>query len=211
MKIDFVIDGFNLYHTFDKQKNTRWLDLISYCQSFLQDFGKDAKLGKVYYFSALATHLSPHTTDKNSDVYKHLQYIQALESSGVVVQLGRFKKKTIKYSKKNEVSIRLYKNEEKETDVAIGMQMFDTLHNNSADAIALVTGDTDLCAAIRVLKKNFPDKKIVNILPFRSVSRQLSDMCDQTLKTKEWRYLKHQFNDKITLKDGKIIEKPINW
>jgi len=210
MKVDFIIDGFNLYHTLKHNKPTRWLDLTSFCKSYLPNISKDAKVGKIYFFSASPTHMSPKPYDPNSKVGKHKNYITVLEDTGVIVQLGRFKKKEIKYTKHNKVNVTIHKHEEKETDVAIGVKLFELMHNN-ADAVALVTGDTDLCPAIKAVKNNFPNKKVINILPFRSISRQLSQLCDQKSKTKEGRYLNNQLPSKITLKNGEVIEKPVNW
>jgi hypothetical protein len=64
MRVAFVVDGFNVYHSIrEAEKLTaarpqRWLDLQSLCASYLPHFGRIATLQGVYYFSALARHLS---------------------------------------------------------------------------------------------------------------------------------------------------------
>jgi len=69
-RITFLIDGFNIYHSAIDVSNflggvtTKWLNLHSLCHSYLQLFGKDARLEEIYYFSALATHLEHKDPDK---------------------------------------------------------------------------------------------------------------------------------------------------
>ncbi|MBM4176198.1 MAG: NYN domain-containing protein [Ignavibacteria bacterium] len=73
-RVIFLIDGFNLYHSIveaSKDLNgasTKWLNLNSLCNSFLHIVGGKAQLQKIYYFSALATHLIHYSPDK---VEKH--------------------------------------------------------------------------------------------------------------------------------------------
>ncbi len=66
-RVSFVVDGFNLYFSLKAVSlgdnravppvlpaPCRWLDLRTLCEAQIHLFGKDAKLDKVYYFSALA-------------------------------------------------------------------------------------------------------------------------------------------------------------
>ncbi len=88
----FLVDGFNLYFSLkqaekDFGKSTRWLDLNSLCKSYLSQVGNKAQLQDIYYFSALAHHL---TTIDPYMVKRHQDYISCLKNSGVQVELGRF-------------------------------------------------------------------------------------------------------------------------
>ena len=63
MRVAFIVDGFNLYHSIKDAERMvparpqRWLDLRAFCQSYVRNFGRAAVLDGVYYFSAIATHL----------------------------------------------------------------------------------------------------------------------------------------------------------
>ncbi len=56
VKTAFLVDGFNLYHSLDQAqgrprvRNTKWLDLRAFCQSFLPVLGRNYRLGSVHYF-----------------------------------------------------------------------------------------------------------------------------------------------------------------
>ncbi|MGR3316923.1 MAG: hypothetical protein ACUZ8O_00365 [Candidatus Anammoxibacter sp.] len=119
-KVDFLIDGLNVYHStlqIERDTNTpaKWLDLSSLCKSYMYHFGKDAKLNRIHYFSAIQYYLQKH---KPLKIKRHEDYIKCLKFTGIHVNLGRFKQKEVKCNKCNA---RLIKHEEKETDVAIAV------------------------------------------------------------------------------------------
>jgi hypothetical protein len=64
MRVSFLIDGFNLYHSIRAAERVtslrplRWLDLHALCATLISSgLGPGARLEGVYYFSALAHHL----------------------------------------------------------------------------------------------------------------------------------------------------------
>ena len=80
MRVAFIIDGFNVYHSILKLKeltgySAKWLDLHRLCKSYLHLFGKDATLADVFYFSAVPVHLTAHNPDK---VERHRLYMNCL-------------------------------------------------------------------------------------------------------------------------------------
>jgi hypothetical protein len=87
-----LVDGFNLYHSIkDLERQypetaVKWLDLRSFCCSFLHLFGKDATLDSVLYFSAYAHHL--HDPE---NVSRHKTYVSCLAGTGVQTIMGKFK------------------------------------------------------------------------------------------------------------------------
>jgi hypothetical protein len=97
MRVCFLIDGFNLYHSVraaERDLGTgplRWLDLPALCSTLVSSaIGPGAKLSGIHYFSALAKHLEARKPDV---VRRHRTYIAALEANGVEVYLANFKKK----------------------------------------------------------------------------------------------------------------------
>jgi uncharacterized LabA/DUF88 family protein len=165
MRVAFVVDGFNVYHSLREaaraspNRSMKWLDLQALCASYTATvFGPWAVLAGVYYFSALAKHLEADNPDV---VKRHQSYIDALRVSGVEVTLSNFKGKD-NYIPFERCTFRIWpfrrfvrlplsgctihfrKHEEKETDVAIATKMFELLHTGVCDTVVIVSGDTDL-------------------------------------------------------------------
>lgn len=142
-RVTFLIDGFNLYHSVRNASkdlggaSTKWLDIRSFCSEYIYLLGKTAVLHEVHYFSALATHLeasSPEVTKRHRD------FIKCLQSTGVIAELNRFKRKSMRCPSCGHKYARY---EEKETDVSIALKLMELFITDSSDTVILVTGDTD--------------------------------------------------------------------
>jgi len=207
----FLIDGFNLYHSVVdashdlKGKTTKWLDIKSLCSNYLSVIGNKSTLERIYYFSALAEHLQ--STDPGK-ITRHLKYIDCLKSTGIAVELGRFKPRSVWCDK---CSSKLIRHEEKETDVAISIKLFEIFMKNECETAVLVTGDTDLAPAIRSVKRLFPDKTICSLFPYKRKNYELSQLVHNSFKIRKERYVQHQFPDPVILQDGRKISKPTSW
>jgi uncharacterized LabA/DUF88 family protein len=209
-RVTFLVDGFNVYHSILRFKRetgyiAKWLNLESLCNSYIHLFGKDAKLESIYYFSALPNYLTSQNPDK---IKRHQIYINCLQSTGIKIELGRFKKKDV-YCPKCRSTI--LKHEEKETDVAIAVKLFEVFHTNSCDTAVIVSGDTDLSPAIRTCKKLFKNKEIVFAFPYARMNRELSSLVPNSFTISGKQYIKHQFPNPVILNDGRTIYKPKPW
>lgn len=109
----------------------------------------------MYYFSAYANWLP----EKKK---RHQNYVNALKESKVVPVLGHFKKKTRTCIECHSTWIG---HEEKETDVNIAILMLDLAFKNAYDHAFLITNDSDLAPAIKMIRQNFPEKRITTIAP----------------------------------------------
>lgn len=209
-RVSFLIDGFNLYHSIcsamadHKLARGKWLDIWRLCESFLNVFGKDAIINKVYYFSALAKHIS----DAGAPL-RHQVFIEALESTGVQTIMGKFKKKRIKCRATCQQEGWGY--EEKETDVNIAIKLMELMMTDACDTAVIVSGDTDLATALRAAKRLFPSKKLGVGFPYKRGHGELEQLADCTFKIKAEHYSRFVFPDKITLSNGTTIQKPANW
>lgn len=212
-RVTFLIDGFNLYHSVKQAstdlklggRGTKWLDIASLCHSYLHLFGKEAQLEEIYYFSALATHLQAAKPDITQ---RHSVFIDALKSTDIHVELGRFKKKTIRCDHCGQTIIR---HEEKETDVAISARLLEIFISNKCETAVLVTGDTDLAAGVKVAQKLFPQKEICFAFPYGRKNKELAQIVSTSFQINKKSYTAHQFPDPIILKDGRSIVKPAKW
>lgn len=209
MRVIFLIDGFNLYHSIeDAEKKSKlpskWLDVKSLMESYLEHFGKDARLEKTYFFTALRTHVQQHNP---ATVQRHRNYLKILESTGVEVVLGKFKrgKTYCKTCKKDQP-----KYEEKETDVNVAVKLVELAFTNAADIFVIVSGDTDLIPGVDVVKKHFPDKQVNVIFPYNRTNADILSRVSKSFKIKQDTYNKYQLSNPFVLKNKEFF-KPDHW
>lgn len=151
-----LVDGLNLYHAISAldRPEFKWVDLRNLAQVFLKS--NSEKLSRVFYFSAYAEHVS------ESSQKCQKAYVRALELIGVVSILGHFKEKNRKCP---SCSHRWIGHEEKETDVNIALFLLNLAYQNAFDRALLISNDSDLAPAIRMVRKHFPQKRITTVSP----------------------------------------------
>lgn len=195
MKVACYIDGFNLYHAIDafKDQTLKWTDLRKLASSYLRE---GETLEKVVFFTAL------NTWDK-SKRQRHLNYVNALEATGVQVILSRFETPK-KYCHKRERYCPI--REEKQTDVALAIQMMADCVEHGIERVLLVTADSDQVPAVKQIKRIFPNTTVFMIAPPKrlSVARELGGACDGRTELTQGRIRQHQLPMEIR-RDGKLI------
>jgi uncharacterized LabA/DUF88 family protein len=227
------VDGFNMYHSLKAAERhlgagvrLRWLDLNGLCDTIMRStFGPGATLGEVHYFTALAQHLEKHNPDV---VRRHRAYISALKHSGVREYIANFKLKErhsplshfkVKFNpiqhwwriRANWIWLYQRMHEEKETDVAIAAKLFELLGSSPADAVVVITGDTDLVPAIKTARRMYKQAEICVALPFKRHNNQLHQCASRAVKIGITLYQQNQLPDTVTLAKGKVIKKPDKW
>ncbi|MDD5591215.1 MAG: NYN domain-containing protein [Dehalococcoidales bacterium] len=222
-RVNFLIDGFNLYHSIidlGRIHNLRvkWLNIRSMCSSFLYLIGKDARLAEIYYFSAFAHHLNDPGVIK-----RHQDYIECLKSTGIISEMARFKPKDVTCplhyqmakSAPKDIKCPLYgkfvKHEEKETDIAIAARLFEIIYNNKCDTVVLLTGDTDISPAVKTCNSLFPDKHLLFAFPFHRHNRELELLLPGSFRIHAKAYSRHLFPNPVQMPDGRKIYKPTSW
>jgi uncharacterized LabA/DUF88 family protein len=210
-RVSFFIDGFNFYHSLKdpkyfnhptyqdgtpKYRKYLWLDYAAFLARYLrpQDTIADA-----FYFSAYAHHRS------HRSVKTHQQLVSAWKNTGIKTIMGNFKEKDrfctncYRYFKAHE---------EKETDVNIAIYLINEAYKNTYDTAILVTNDTDLVPAIKMLKTEFPRKKVGVLFPIERWSSELEQECDFVRYTRKGYLSKSQFPDPIILPSGIQFPRP---
>lgn len=154
-RVAAFIDGFNLYHAIDElgRDEFKWLDLVALCRHFAPR--PAFRLVDVYYFSAFATWLP-------EQYHRHRVYCSALRATGVHVVLGNFKEKP-RYCR--NCGVRWKDHEEKESDVSIAIHMIRAALRDECDRVLLITRDSDLAPAVRMIRRECPDKAIRLVTP----------------------------------------------
>ena len=207
-RVSFFIDGFNVYHSIKEAlgdgliTNGKWLDYRALCQSYLGLIGKDATLANVNYYSAIATHIP-------DAALRHKSLIEVIRDQGINVTLGNFKRKEV--TCRAQCRLRFTTHEEKETDLNIGLGLVGAFHADSCDVAVIVSGDTDLIAAIRQAKLLFPSKRIFMAFPYKRHNNYFQSFVDQTIKIPALRYQQFQMPASVQLNSGKTISKPVGW
>ena len=154
-RVDCFVDGFNLYHAVANLglAHLKWFDLRKLVSVFLDP--AEHELGSVFYFSAYATWLAgPYS--------RHQQYVEAIKANGVRPVMGHFKAKD-RVCRKCGTSYVAH--EEKETDVNIALALINGAYKDEFDEAFIVSRDSDLTPAVKMLLTEFPKKSIKMISP----------------------------------------------
>lgn len=93
---------------------------------------------------------------------RHEEYVRALQATGVECVMGHFKKKSRRCPKCKHTWTG---HEEKETDVSIGIRLVGDAYKGLYEKAYLVTRDSDLMPAVRMVRTEFPKKQIVAVAP----------------------------------------------
>ncbi len=82
---------------------------------------------------------------------------------------------------------------------------------DECDTAVILSGDTDLVAAVVTAKQLFPGKRVAVGFPYKRANHHFRTVADFTFKISAERYARHQFPDPITLPDGTVLHKPAPW
>jgi uncharacterized LabA/DUF88 family protein len=153
--VSFYIDGFNLYHALLRFRDPKveWLNIRALCLRQIQP--KTEAINSIKYFSAYADWLP-------GPMARHEQYVKAIESTGVIAVMGHFKRKDREC---RSCGAQWLAHEEKETDVSIGITMLNDAYKDEYERAYLVTRDSDLMPAIKMIRAEFPKKEIIAVAP----------------------------------------------
>lgn len=200
------IDGFNFYYGAVKGTPHKWLDLQKYFKLLRQ--ADDIK--KIWYFTAKVS---------GNQLARQETYFDALATLPLIEMVfGLYKLKTLRckingcgYQGKKSYKVP----EEKGTDVNIALQMLDDAYQGACDRIVLVSGDSDLVPAVKLVKKRHPAIKVTVYIPAsdrrRGAARELRRVADKHKSLPTVLLSKAQFPQSLTGASGRNIRKPANW
>jgi uncharacterized LabA/DUF88 family protein len=202
IRVICYIDGFNLYHAIDnisrasagEENYLKWLDLRALMQVFTDHAVHD--LRAIKYFSAYASW-------KPASHERHQLYVAALRARGVDVILGRFKEKDI-HCKSCQAMFKGH--EEKESDVNLAVHLMNDAHRDRFDQAFIVSRDSDLSGPIRMVRNEFPQKKVKLIAPPRRMhSKELGALAHARASISDDHLELCLLPQQITDGDGKLI------
>jgi len=200
------VDGFNLYYGAVKGTPWKWLDLAK----FFGHVRPADDLQSIRYFTAMVA----GPTRPNQETY-----LRALSTTPLVEPvLGNFRRKSVecKLPACTYPGRRFFDAyEEKRTDVNIAVYMLDDAYQNRCDNFVLVSGDSDLVPPIRMIRNQFPTKKIVVYVPAQHPTRSHAVELRSSAHTSRnlpLNLLKYsQFANPLPDGSGGLINKPASW
>ena len=175
------VDGLNLYYGCLKNSPYKWLDIKSLFTKLLNE---SHKITKIKYFTARIS------DRKNNDGCASRQqcYLRALDAftSELEIYYGHFLTHEVKAVLVNPrpnklTTVKVYKTEEKGSDVNLALHLLNDSWLNAYDCAVLVSNDSDLACALQLVKAQ-QHKRIGLIFPTtdkqRKPSRQLVKYAD---------------------------------
>jgi hypothetical protein len=107
--------------------------------------------------------------------------------------------------------------EEKHTDVNISIRMMRDCSRNLTDVLVLVSADNDLTTPLKLIKSDFPEKKLKLYFPPANFSNNMNHLMLSLkerqavkLEKNKTKFLKAIMPDTVT-KDGKYFTIPPEW
>jgi uncharacterized LabA/DUF88 family protein len=216
------VDAFNLYYGALQGTAFKWLDLESLFDKLLPEY----KVNKIYYFTA---HLQAKANPRDPTApIRQKTYLKALSTlSRVEVVYGNFTVQSAVAPRRRKSrflgfkmprtwsygsGVRIWKIEEKGSDVSLGSRMTLDAARNEADLYVMVTSDSDLAPTVDMIRSE-TQASVAHIPPHRSLSKRLNS-CDFefTVRISRGTLQSSQLPEKIVLpRTGASITKPEQW
>lgn len=202
VRVAAYVDGFNLYFGLKESYGRKylWLDLQALAGSLLRH---GQTLAHVTYFTARVRG-DADSQQRQSD------YLDALAShcSKVSVVDGRFQQKR-RQCRQCGTSWTVF--EEKETDVHIAVSLVEDGVRDLYDSALLISADSDLCPAVRAVKRLRSEKRIIAAFPPRRNSDDLKKTVDGYLSIGHAAIRQAQLPAQVITSAGIALSRPKHW
>jgi uncharacterized LabA/DUF88 family protein len=134
---------------------------------------------------------------------RHQTYLRALKSTGVVYTLGQFKNKP---GKCLMCGAMWTGHEEKETDVNIALQLVEDAIDSAMDIAYVISSDSDLSPAVRLVQRRFPSIEYVPVAPpKRPHASELVHLSRRQIKLTEIALVKNRLPETIVDARGPFL------
>ena len=221
------VDGYNLFYGRLRGTPYKWLDLVGLFESILHAQDPSQPLALLRYFSAPA--LARFATNGTASVAAQQDYHRALvrmHAGRLSVRLGshscdrsgtpipRFVK-GVPYDRKDRV--RVWKIEEKQTDVNIALAMYRDACARRFSQLVLCSNDSDVAPVLEAIREDFPSMTLGVVVP-RPPSAAGRVASPDLAKWAHWAR-HHILDDELALSQlpalihtgRKPIRRPLHW
>jgi uncharacterized LabA/DUF88 family protein len=201
-RVAAYVDGFNLYFGLKATYGRRylWLDLQALATSLLRS---GQTLEQLTYFTARVRN-NPDSEQRQSDYLDAL----ALHSPQVTIIDGRFQQKDRRCRACGDTWTVF---EEKETDVNIAVAIVEDAVQDRYDTAILLSADSDLCPAVRAMKRLRPKKRIIAAFPPSRHSADLKRAVDGFVFIGNDKIRQAQLPATLTGSTGVVLQRPKRW
>lgn len=156
----------------------------------------------VHYFTAAVRDDPPAQA-------RQATYLKALRTgSAVEVVLGRFQEKHVRCNRCGHTR-RTY--EEKETDVNLAVALLAGAVNDVFDTALVLSADSDMCPAVRTLKRLRPAKRVIAVFPPQRRSDDLRRMVDASFTLGDAVIRNSLLPDEVVGPHGGTYRRPDHW
>jgi len=231
LRIAVYVDGYNLYYGRLRGTNFKWLDIVQLFDALLAQRDQNEQLVVVKYFTAqalanFATH-GAASVEAQSAYHRalkaqHKERFEAIYGNHSYDKSGALLPSFVAgqaYDRTNRV--RVWKLEEKKTDVNLALCMYRDACKGLYDRIILVSNDSDAEPALEAIREDFPGIVIGVVMPIRPpvpgaethrrTSGSLSRHADWVLPHLQDSHLDHAQLPNIVPTNKKPIRKPPHW
>lgn len=230
MRTAVYIDGYNLYYGCLRQTAFKWLDVMKLADLILKVQNPSSNLVRIKYFTAPA--LARFATHGQQSVAAQERYHRALKACNPSIELiyGTHSidesgtllpayRAGVPFDKSDRH--RVWKLEEKKTDVNIAIEMYRDAIRGGLDQVVIVSNDSDAEPVLSAIRQDCPGLMIGVITPvrprpqdgkgYRSVSASLSNLADWTRRhILDEELEKSQLPLRVPTRK-KPIDKPAHW
>jgi len=173
------VDGYNLYYGRLRGTAFKWLDLVKLFDDLLARRDQNEELTRLHLFTAPA--LATFATHGSASVEAQAAYHRALKSKydnrfEAIYGTHSFDKSGTllpvyvpdqRFDRTNRT--RVWKLEEKKTDVNLALRMYRDACKGLYDRVILVSNDSDAEPALEALRTDFPHIMLGVVMPIRPV------------------------------------------
>ncbi len=140
---------------------------------------------------------------------RQARYIDALKTlEGIEIHYGFFLSKPATCHGCERTWLQ---NEEKKTDVNIAVRVLEDAYDNCFDTALVVSGDSDLSAPIKAVRRRFPGKRVVVAFPPKRFARELAHVADAWFRIRDSNFRESRLPERIETSDGAILTAPQGW
>ena len=224
------IDGYNLYYGRLRETPFKWLDVVQLSEKLLLHRDQNESLECVKFFTAPA--LATFATHGSASVEAQSAYHRALQT----IHGARFEliHGSHTFNKEGVLApefvpgqafdrtrrVRIWKLEEKKTDVNLAVRMYRDACQERYDRMILISNDSDAEPVLEAIKADFPSIMLGVVLPIRRSndgsaaprrpSGSLLKFADCNSLISDEQLTAAQLPDVVPTKK-KPIRKPIHW
>ncbi len=223
MRTIIYVDGYNLYYSALTKSPYKWLDLYELLyQKIIRPVVPESSIIKIKFFTSPI--LGSYASDKNSPNRQNT-YHNALEAQrpGLVDIILGFHSKRLTSAHHADPSngkerLQVMVMEEKQTDVNISFHMYRDAIKSGVEHIVLVSNDSDLSPAIKMIRDDCESVKLGVIIPalqHKEKARRSGKLKKLAHWTREYiredELQQSQLPDAIQNRKNKTIRKPEAW